>query len=100
MGKNDRITRNIDQRVQTGVTDAVQTATQWGGERMRPKRKVLEVIFSAGRPTAVILDINEYQEMLERLEDAEDLKALKAMRKKVLTFRRLGEFLKDYAPSV
>lgn len=29
-----------------------------------------------GEPTAVILDIGEYQEMLERLEDMEDLKML------------------------
>lgn len=67
---------------------------------MKLKRKVPEVVFRAGKPAAVILDINEYQEMLERLEDVEDLKTLQAMRKKTLTFRKLKDFLKDYAPSV
>lgn len=67
---------------------------------MRPKRKVPEVVIRNGKPTAVILDIEEYQEMLERLEDVEDLKALKAMRKKPLMFRKLEEFLREYTPSV
>ena len=51
----------------------------------------------AGKPTAVILGIDEYRELLEKLEDAEDLKALKAMRKKPLKFRKLEEFLKESA---
>lgn len=67
---------------------------------MRPKRKVPEVVIRNGKPTAVILDIEEYQEMLERLEDNEDLKALKSMRKKPLAFRKLEEFLREYTPSV
>ena len=53
-----------------------------------------------GEPTAVILDIDEYQEILERLEDIEDLKMLKDMRKTPLKFRSLDDFLKEYAPSV
>jgi len=64
------------------------------------KKKTPEIVLRNGKPAAVILDINEYQEMLERLEDAEDLKTLKAMRKKPLKFRRLGEFLKEYNPGV
>ena len=52
------------------------------------------IILQEGKPTAVILDIDEYQEMLERLEDAEDLKMLIEMRKKPLKFRRLDDFLK------
>ncbi len=43
---------------------------------------------------AVILNIEEYQEILEQLEDIEDLKVLEKMRKKPLKFRRLEEFLK------
>lgn len=46
-----------------------------------------------GRPSAVILDIDEYQEMLERLEDVEDLKMLEEMRKHALKFRRLEDLL-------
>ena len=48
-----------------------------------------------GKPTAVILGIEEYRELLERVEDAEDLKTLKAMRKRPLKFRKLDDFLKD-----
>ena len=50
-----------------------------------------------GKPTAVILSIEEYRKLLERLEDAEDLKTLAAMRKRPLKFRKLEDFLKDSA---
>ena len=49
-----------------------------------------------GKPAAVIVDIDEYREMLERLEDVEDLRRLEEMRKKPLKFRRLEDFLKEY----
>jgi hypothetical protein len=48
----------------------------------------------------VILDIDEYQDMLERLEDLDDLEMLKQLREKPLSFRRLDEFLAEYRPSV
>lgn len=60
----------------------------------------VEIVLQNGKPAAVILDIDKYQEMLERLEDIEDLKALKAMRKRPLKFRRLEDFLKEYTPGV
>jgi PHD/YefM family antitoxin component YafN of YafNO toxin-antitoxin module len=63
-------------------------------------KKVPELIYREGRPTAVILDINEYKEMLERLEDIEDLRMLEEMRKKPLRFRKMEDFLKEYQPSV
>jgi PHD/YefM family antitoxin component YafN of YafNO toxin-antitoxin module len=66
----------------------------------KTKKKVPEIILRKGKPTAVILDIDEYQEMLERLEDMGDLKLLEKMRKKSLNFRKLDEFLKEYSPSV
>ena len=53
-----------------------------------------------GKPAAVILDIDEYREMLERLEDMEDLKMLEDMRKKPLKFRALDDFLKEYSPAL
>ena len=68
--------------------------------RGKGKRKVPEIILSEGKPTAVILDIDEYQEMLERLEDVDDLKMLEEMRKKPLKFRRLEDVLREYSPSV
>ncbi|MFH0812491.1 MAG: type II toxin-antitoxin system Phd/YefM family antitoxin [Pseudomonadota bacterium] len=66
----------------------------------KSKRKEPEVVFREGKPTAVILDIAEYQEMLERLEDMEDLRMLEQMRKKPLNFRSLDDFLKEYSPDV
>ena len=59
-----------------------------------------DIIFRNGKPVAVILDIDEYQEMLERLEDQDDLQMLEEIRKKTLKFRRLEDFLKEYNPSV
>jgi len=49
-----------------------------------------------GKPAAVILDINEYQDMLERIEDAYDLKMLSQLRKKRLSFKRLDEVLRAH----
>ena len=63
---------------------------------VKAKRKQPEIIFREGKPTAVILDIEAYQEMLERLEDAEDLKTLTELRQKPLKFERLEDFLKEY----
>jgi prevent-host-death family protein len=59
----------------------------------KAKRKEPEIIFRGGKPAAVIIDIDDYQEMLERLEDAEDLKMLAEMRQKPLKFKKLEDFL-------
>ncbi len=64
------------------------------------KRRSPEIVLRDGKPTAVILDIADYKEMLERLEDVEDLQALKEMRKRPLKFRRLEDFLKEHTPRV
>jgi PHD/YefM family antitoxin component YafN of YafNO toxin-antitoxin module len=66
----------------------------------KAKRKPPEIILRKGKPRAVILDIDEYQEMLERLEDIEDLRVLAQMRKGSLSFRKLDNFLKEYSPRV
>ena len=58
---------------------------------VKTKRKAPEIVVRDGKPAAVILDIDEYIEMLERLEDAEDLKMLQEMRKKPLRFRKLED---------
>jgi PHD/YefM family antitoxin component YafN of YafNO toxin-antitoxin module len=68
--------------------------------RAKTKRKRPEIILREGKPRAVILDIDDYQEMLERLEDLEDLKMLEQMRKRPLSFRTLGEFLEENSPRV
>ena len=67
---------------------------------VKAKRREPEIIFRGGKPAAVILDIEAYQEMLERLEDAEDLKMLTEMRKKPLKFKKLEDFLAEYKPGV
>jgi PHD/YefM family antitoxin component YafN of YafNO toxin-antitoxin module len=63
--------------------------------KTKAKLKRPEVVLKDGRPSAVIIDIDDYFEMLEKLEDVEDIKALAAMRKKPLKFRNLDDFLKD-----
>ena len=67
---------------------------------MKTKKKSPEIIVRNGKPSAVILEIDEYQEMLERLEDAEDLRDLAEMRKRPLKFKKLEDFLKEYKPGV
>lgn len=66
----------------------------------KSKSKSPDIIFRNGKPAAVVLDIELYQEMLERLEDAEDLKALQEMRKEPLNFRKLEDFLEECEPLV
>jgi prevent-host-death family protein len=61
----------------------------------RASRKEPEIVFRGGKPAAVIIDIDDYQEMLERLEDAEDLRILAEMRQKSLNFKKLENFLKS-----
>jgi len=48
-----------------------------------------EIVLKNGKPSAVILKIEDYEELLERLEDAEDIKWLKEVRQKALHFRTL-----------
>ena len=59
------------------------------------KKREPQVVLKNGKPSAVILDIRDYQEMLERVEDAYDLANLKRMRSRPLKFRRLDEVLRD-----
>jgi prevent-host-death family protein len=68
--------------------------------RVTRRRTKPEIILRNGEPRAVILDIEEYREMLERLEDAEDLRELEKMRRRPLRFRRLEEFLEEHRGSV
>ena len=67
--------------------------------KSKARKKPLQIVTENGEPSAVILDIEEYKEMLERLEDAEDLKTLEDMRKKPLKFKKLEEFLEEYTPN-
>ncbi len=62
---------------------------------MRTKHKQPEIVLRKGKPTAVILDIDVYREMLERLEDLEDIQALQEMRNQPTEFVKLDDFLKE-----
>jgi len=56
------------------------------------ERRPRGIVLRDGRPATVILDIDEYQDMLERLEDLDDLEMLREMREKPLKFRKLEEY--------
>jgi PHD/YefM family antitoxin component YafN of YafNO toxin-antitoxin module len=78
------------------MKEAVVTSS----ESAKVKKRSPEIVLRDGQPAAVILDIEEYQEILERLEDLDDLDMLKEMREKPLSFRKLEDFLAEYHPSV
>jgi PHD/YefM family antitoxin component YafN of YafNO toxin-antitoxin module len=64
------------------------------------EKKEPQIVFRGGKPSAVILDIDAYQEILERLEDVEDIQMLARMRAKPLSFRKLDSFLKEFSSGV
>jgi PHD/YefM family antitoxin component YafN of YafNO toxin-antitoxin module len=68
--------------------------------KTKTERRSPEIVLRDGRPAAVILDIDQYQDMLERLEDLSDLEMLREMRKKPLEFSKLADFLAEYDPGV
>ena len=55
-----------------------------------------DVILRDRKPAAVILDIDEYREMLECLEDIQDHERLEGMKEGAPSFRKLEDFLKEY----
>ena len=67
---------------------------------MNPDVSAPEIIVRDGKAVAVIINIEEYREMLEKLEDLEHLKALENLRQEQFEFRRLDDFLKEYSPDV
>jgi len=63
---------------------------------LKARKKAPLIVLRGGEPSAVILDIDVYQEMLERLEDIEDLHMLAEIRKKPMSFRKLVDFLQEF----
>ena len=59
---------------------------------MSEKSREPRVIVEGGEPTAVILDIEEYRELLARLEDHEDLRRLDEIRREGTRYRPLSEY--------
>ncbi len=58
-----------------------------------------EIVLRDGKPVAVILDIDVYEEMLEQIEGIEDLEYLEKLRQKPTEFRALDNFLQEYSPN-
>ena len=67
---------------------------------MKLKSSRPEIVLRNGKPSAVILDIEAYEDLLERFEQQEDLKALAAIRKKSIKFRPLKDFLAEFRSHV
>ena len=59
------------------------------------KNKRPDIVFREGKPAAVILDIDEYEELLEQVEDADDLAYLRELRRKPMEFITLADLLKE-----
>lgn len=59
-----------------------------------------DIVYRDGKPSAVILDIAQYEELLERLEDLEDLKELGRIREEPQSYRSLDEILREKKPRV
>ena len=58
------------------------------------------MIVEDGEPAAVVVPIDEYEEMIARLEDAEDIEELARIRAGPRSSRKLKEFLAEYSPGV
>lgn len=67
---------------------------------MTQQKNPPQIVVRDGKATAVILDIDEYEQMLERLEELDDLAALQSMRQAPLEFRKLDEFLNERSAGV
>jgi hypothetical protein len=61
------------------------------------KLKEPEMIYKGGKPTAVILPLATYEELLELAEDAADIAYLKKARKEGMSFRPFSDYVKDRA---
>jgi hypothetical protein len=59
------------------------------------KIKEPEMIYKSGKPTAVILPLADYKELLERAEDAADLQWLKKTRLQGVSYRPFSDYLKE-----
>ena len=67
---------------------------------MPTKRPKPQIVLRDGKPSAVILDIDYYQELLERLEDAEDLRYIEEMRKGPFSSTKLEDLLAEGHPGM
>ncbi|MFH0765516.1 MAG: type II toxin-antitoxin system Phd/YefM family antitoxin [Calditrichota bacterium] len=59
-----------------------------------------DIIYRNGKPSAVILELKEYEELLEQIEDVEDLAYLEELRRKPIQFVSLDNLLKERSVGV
>jgi PHD/YefM family antitoxin component YafN of YafNO toxin-antitoxin module len=55
-----------------------------------------QVVMKDGKPSAVIIDINDYRELLEKLEDKEDLADLEKIRMGGIQVRKFEDYLTEH----
>lgn len=53
-----------------------------------------QIVVRGGKPSAVILDINDYRRLLEIAEDREDLAELSRIKRSKTYFREISEYLR------
>jgi len=58
------------------------------------KIKEPEMIYKGGKPTAIILPLATYEELIERIEDTADIQWLKKTRGQGVSYRPFSEYLK------
>jgi hypothetical protein len=73
-----------------GDTDMKARRSPQGRSRHEP-----EIVYRKGRPSAVLLDIKEYEALLERLEDLHDIEVLQQRKKDAPTYRDFDEYLAE-----
>ncbi len=59
------------------------------------KIKEPEMIYKSGKPTAVILPLAQYEDLLERAEDTADLQWLRKTRRQGVVYRPFSDYLKE-----
>ncbi len=64
------------------------------------KYKRPDIVYRDGKPAAVIIELNDYEELLEQIEDVEDIAFLKDLRRQPMDFISLEDLLKERPVSV
>jgi PHD/YefM family antitoxin component YafN of YafNO toxin-antitoxin module len=55
-----------------------------------------QIVMKDGKPSAVIIDIKDYRELLEKLEDKEDIADLDKIRIGGIQVRKFEDFLTEH----
>ncbi len=59
-----------------------------------------EIIYRNHKPVSVIIDLEEYKQMLERLDDIEDIAFIESIKNKQMKFKKLDDFLMEFESNV